>query len=134
MNYNMSTWTWTIIDDDHCSRLEWNRQRKTGWPIQVKCYIMVHKVRLGGGRFRWEMKLMLRSTSLGDQRLKCFPLQPAFWTGVVIFYVAWLVRAHIGVSVVIRLFQLEVQVELAAGALFASALCLACSLKYDMNI
>lgn len=94
---------------------------------------MVHNVRLGGGRFRWEMKLMPQSTSLGDQRLKCFPLQPAFWTGVVIFYATWLVRAHIGISVVVRLFQLEVQVELAAGALFASALCLPCSLKYDRN-
>ena len=50
---------------------------------------------------------------------------------VAIFHVAWLVCAHIGISVVIGVFQLEVQVELAAGALFASVFCLPCSLKYE---
>lgn len=106
-------------------RAAWYKLHATLW----------YTIRLAGGRFIWKMKLMLRSTSLGDQRLKCFPLQPAFWTRVVVvFYVSWLICAHVGVSVIIRVFQLEVQVELAAGALFASALCFPCSLKYDMNI
>jgi len=67
----------------------------------------------------------------GPRGLKCFLLQPAFWTRAAIFHAAWLVCAHISISVVIGVFQLEVQVELAAAALFASVFCLPCSLKYE---